>query len=228
MTVLPNGVAADDFSKASFNAGLREQMGGGEFLVGFLGSMKPWHGLEILLEAFHGMPGKGADRLVFIGDGPLSRDIREQSANLGIEDRVTLTGPVDHQLIPEYLKAADVLVAPYPQTVNFYFSPIKIFEYMASGRPMVASRVGQVAEILEHEKNALLVPPGDTAALTKALLRLKSDQKLGVRLAQAAEQEVKSAHTWAARFQTIEPAFSELISRFARRDLVPSRQGAST
>ena len=125
------------------------------------------------------------------------------------------------------LKATDVLVAPYPQSTDFYFSPIKIFEYMAAGRPIIASRIGQVAEILEHERTALLVPPGDSAALTQALLRLKSDPELGIRLAQAAQQEVRTAHTWAARFKTVEPAFIELTRRYGRRDPALSVQRAT-
>ena len=226
VTILPNGIGP--YLCAQRNHGTRENLGGGNFLVGFVGSMKPWHGVDLLLQAFHGLPPDDGDRLVFVGEGPMAASVRDTSEKLGLDNRVTLTGAIDHERVPEALKAMDVLVAPYPQTTDFYLSPIKIFEYMASGRPIVASRVGQVAEILQHEKNALLVPPGDTAALTNALLRLKSDPEFGARLAQSANQEVKTAHTWAARFQSIEPAFSELASRFAHRDPVSSRQWASS
>ena len=153
------------------------------------------------------------DRLVFVGEGPMTESIIQTSDQLGLRNRVTLTGAIDHDLIPDTLMALDVLVAPYPQTVDFYFSPIKIFEYMASGRPIVASSVGQVAEMLEHEKNALLVPPGDAAALTQALPRLKSDPELGARLAQAAQLEARANHTWTTRVNTFEPNLVSLIEK---------------
>ena len=227
VTVLPNGVDVAPYSRAQRNKGMQESLGGGNFLVGFVGSMKPWHGVDLLLQAFSELPADEGDRLVFVGEGPMADSIREASDQLGLHSRVTLTGAIGHEAIPETLMALEVLVAPYPATVDFYFSPIKIFEYMASGRPIIASGIGQVAEILEHEKTALLVPPGDTVALTEALLRLKSDPELGACLAQAAKQEVRSAHTWAARFQTIEPCFAKLIWRSSRRDVASSPEGAA-
>ena len=213
VTILPNGVDISPYVFAHRNDDTREKTGGGNFRVGFVGSMKPWHGVELLLEAFHGLPPDDGDRLVFVGEGPMTESIIQTSDQLGLRNRVTLTGAIDHDLIPDTLMALDVLVAPCPQIVDFYFSPIKIFEYMASGRPIVASSVGQVAEMLEHEKNALLVPPGDAAALTQALLRLKSDPELGARLAQAAQLEARANHTWTTRVNTFEPNLVSLIEK---------------
>ena len=73
---------------------------------------------------------------------------------------MTITGAVAHEAVPRYLAEMDVGVAPYPDLPTFYFSPLKIFEYAAARVPIVASAVGQIAEILVHRKSALLHPPG--------------------------------------------------------------------
>jgi glycosyltransferase involved in cell wall biosynthesis len=93
---------------------------------------------------------------------------------------------------------ADAAVAPYPQLERFYFSPLKVYEYMAAGLPVVASRVGQLAGLIQHRKNGLLCPPGDAAALAGALGELHADPGLRLRLGAAAREAVLREHTWAA------------------------------
>jgi glycosyltransferase involved in cell wall biosynthesis len=108
------------------------------------------------------------------------------------------------------LKGLDVLAAPYPRLDGFYFSPLKIFEYMAAGKPIVASRIGQVAEILENEKTALLVAPENPEELASALRRLKAERKLAERLGAAAQKEAQEKHTWKARLEIVESIFRSL------------------
>jgi glycosyltransferase involved in cell wall biosynthesis len=90
----------------------------------------------------------------------------------------------------------DVAVAPYPALPDFYFSPLKVFEYMAAGRPVVASAIGQLKELLEDGVNGMLVPPGNPAAIAAALERLYCDEELRGRLGQAAREKVVREHTW--------------------------------
>jgi glycosyltransferase involved in cell wall biosynthesis len=97
----------------------------------------------------------------------------------------------------------DVAVAPYPDAKRFYFSPLKVYEYLASARAVVASRVGQVAAIIQHEVNGLLCPPGDAASLAAALERLHGDPALRTRLGQAARASVLEHQSWEARAATI-------------------------
>jgi glycosyltransferase involved in cell wall biosynthesis len=101
------------------------------------------------------------------------------------------------------LRRADVLVAPYPRMDDFYFSSLKVFEYMAAGRAIVASSIGQLSRILIHEKTAILVPPGDIAALGNALTRLKDDFGLRKRLGERAQMEARRRHTWSQRADSI-------------------------
>jgi glycosyltransferase involved in cell wall biosynthesis len=101
--------------------------------------------------------------------------------------------------VPGYLAAADILVSPHAPVAGFIGSPIKIFEYMASGRAIVASRLAQIAEILEHEHTALLTEPGSAADLCEALRRLVDDSSLRARLGAAARDQARSRHTWDSR-----------------------------
>src|SRR6266481_936140 len=101
------------------------------------------------------------------------------------------------------LAAKDVAVAPYPVLANFYFSPLKVYEYMAAGLPVVASRVGQLENLIESEVTGLHVTPGDVSALADALERIKSEPHLRVRLGQAARSKVIRHHTWDAAVERI-------------------------
>src|SRR5205807_5254955 len=104
-------------------------------------------------------------------------------------NRVSLPGLVPYTDMPAYLAACDVLVSPHGRQADggeFFGSPTKLFEYMAAGRPIVASAVGQIAEVLRDEQSALLVPPDDPQALCKAIVRLVDDAFFRARLAQAA------------------------------------------
>jgi len=92
----------------------------------------------------------------------------------------------------------DVAVAPYPESQRFYFSPLKVYEYMAAGRAVVVSRVGQLESLIQHEVSGLLCPPGDAVALAAALERLRCEPELRSRLGRAARACVLPGHTWEA------------------------------
>src|SRR5262249_29832585 len=138
----------------------------GTFTVGFLGTMKPWHGLPILLEGFELLArGHPECRLLLVGDGAARDDLAAQAAALGLSNAAHFTGAVAPGDVPGLLASMDVGVAPYPDLPNFYFSPLKVYEYMAAGLPVVASRLGQISNLIEPGVTGLLVPPGDAPAL---------------------------------------------------------------
>src|SRR5690606_13714515 len=119
--------------------------------VGFVGTLKPWHGVSLLLEAFARLAADFAGvRLLIVGDGPERAALDQQAAALGIASLTEFTGAVDPELIPALLAEMDVAVAPYPRLDDFYFSPLKVLEYMAAGRAVVASRIGMIPEWIEH------------------------------------------------------------------------------
>lgn len=166
------------------------------FVVGFTGSLKHWHGVDLLLDAFTELRATVPQaHLLIVGDGPKRGWIEDHLSAAGLTQSATLTGWMDHAALPSVIARMDAAVAPYPLTEDFYFSPLKLYEYLAVGRPVVASKIGQISEVLSDGVNGLLVPPGDSKALAKALITLAQDPVLGQRLAQGAAREGKS-HSW--------------------------------
>lgn len=194
--VIANGVDADRFRPGLVPAIPARQ---GDFTVGFVGTLKPWHGLPDLTEAFARFHQRQPDsRLLIVGDGPEYGRLETSIARKGLQGAVLFTGSVSHEAVPGLLASMDVAVAPYPELEQHYFSPLKLFEYMASGLPVVATRSGQVADIIQHGENGLLVEPGDAAALADALLSIHGHPGLSSRLGRAARACVLRDHTWAS------------------------------
>ena len=200
--VVPNGVSVARFRDAE-PMPLPEGISGG-FVVCFVGLFYPWHGIRFLAEAFAILHERAPDaRLLLVGDGedaPVARAILERRGALGAAH---FTGLVPRPKAPRYMAAADVLVSPHADVHRFIGSPIKLFEYMAAGRPIVATRVGQIPEILADELTALLVAPEDPGAMAAAIERLHGDRELGRRLGTAAQREAAEHHSWDARLASL-------------------------
>lgn len=181
------------------------------FTVGFVGTLKPWHGMPVLIDAFVRLHERfPRARLLIVGDGPERTSLETQLANRGLDPWVHFTGAVDPGEIPGWLEQMDVTVAPYPSREQFYFSPLKVYEYMAAGRATVASRVGQLARLIRHEHNGLLCEPGDPDDLAAQLIRLAEDPLLRQRLGQAGRNTIQQSHSWeqvARRILAFVPSF---------------------
>jgi glycosyltransferase involved in cell wall biosynthesis len=183
VAVIPCALDLDKFRRLeSANAGTVDQM------IVFLGSLQPWHGCDVLLEAFAELVRDGVKaKLSIIGDGKQKMKLIERSVQLGLEGHVLFHGMVSHERIPAMLTQATVTVAPYPElSVPFYFSPMKMFEYMGAKTAIVASSIGQLAEVLTDGESALLVHPGNVAQLALAMRKLLEDPALRKRLAERA------------------------------------------
>ncbi len=191
--VVPNGVDPERFAPVT----PRAPDAAGVFTTGFVGTLKPWHGLDILLDAFARFHQSHADaRLLIVGDGPLRVELESEIELRGLGAAVHFSGAVGSAAIPGLLRTMDVAVAPYPALADFYFSPLKVYEYMAAGLAVVASRIGQLDGLIVDEGNGLLCPPGDAGALAAAFERLHDDAALRRRLGEAARSTVLREHTW--------------------------------
>jgi glycosyltransferase involved in cell wall biosynthesis len=173
--VLPNAVDTDLFRPDVDGAQVRRRCDlDGRFVVGFAGTFKAWHGVDILLAAFRDLRQTDPSiHLLLVGDGPLRPALEETVRTTGLEEAVTFAGRVAHDAMPAYLAAMDIAVAPYPALDEFYFSPLKIFEYMAAGRAVLASRVGQVVDLIVDGETGLLFDPGDDTGLVDRIQRLR-------------------------------------------------------
>jgi glycosyltransferase involved in cell wall biosynthesis len=167
--------------------------------IGFVGTLKPWHGLDTLIDALSLIAAERSHvRLLVVGDGPERDRLDERVRTLGLEDSLHFTGPVDSDQIPGWLTSMDIAVAPYPDIDGFYFSPLKLFEYMAAGCACVTTRVGDLSGLIDHGHTGLLCPPDDTKALAETITRLVDDAALRAELGARARQRAVQDHEWSA------------------------------
>jgi glycosyltransferase involved in cell wall biosynthesis len=199
--VLSNGVDPSRFHSAVAKHPLAAAEG--KFVIGFLGSLKPWHGMEPLLEAFRSIHAADPKtHLLIIGDGPMRPWIEGYACGASFKDDISITGWVDHDLVPSLLQGVDAAVVPYPELDDFYFSPLKLYEYMAVGRPIVASAIGQIAEVLEHGTTGRLSRPGDASDLAGQIELLRRDPAMAAALGRAASRRAR-AFTWEGKAKRV-------------------------
>lgn len=163
-------------------------------VVTFVGTLKPWHGVDVLLRA-RAQAHKDW-QLRIIGDGPMRAELDDLARSLGID--VDFRGAVAPDAIPQHMAGTAIGVAPYPAMdtdSDQYFSPLKVYEYMAAGLPVVASRVGQLPEIMGE--SAYLVPPSDPEALAEALDALVANPVERARVGSDNRRQAEREHSWA-------------------------------
>lgn len=246
VSVLPNGVDPSRFHPRVNGTAIRQRYGlEGACVIGFVGSLKPWHGVKQLLSAFAAvrpaLTARGrAARVLIVGEGPAMEDLQRQSHALGVSEQVCFTGRVPHAEIPACLAACDFTVAPYydaragvnrgvvaqaaqqrpdqilaqtpdqnPDQIlaqagddGFYFSPMKIVESLAVGRPVIAPALGQIPSLVREGWSGLLYPTttaqDDIARLGERLMELVSNTALRTRLSANAGAWVADHATWPA------------------------------
>ncbi|WP_394214833.1 glycosyltransferase family 4 protein [Brachybacterium vulturis] len=164
--------------------------------VGFVGTLKPWHGTDLLLRALARTEERL--RLDICGTGPQQSELERLAAELRIADRVRFRGAVAPAQVPGVLHGLDIAAAPYPAGEH-YFSPLKVYEYLAAGLPTVASAIGSIPELLGNGTLGMLVEPGDVQELATALDELAADPGRRAHLAVSARESALAEHDWRSR-----------------------------
>lgn len=193
--VLPNAADPAVFRPGIPNQALRNSLKIGDArIVGFVGGFFPWHGLDFLVDVFSGLR-RDKDRavLLLIGDGPLKSAIEDKVRGLDLLSSVLFIPYLPHSDLPRYMSLFDIAVMP---DSNHYGSPVKIYEYLAMGIPVVAPRLGPIEEGVEHGKEGLLFRRRDAADFSAALERLLSDADERKRMGEAARRKAVAEHTW--------------------------------
>jgi glycosyltransferase involved in cell wall biosynthesis len=193
ISAVANGVDVDMFQPAVDDREVRRRLGlTGKTIIGFSGNFARWHGLDFLLDA--------SERLFSLADDLAILLIGRQGSSYtlpeNLDQRVVVTGFIPHQQMPEHLAAVDIFVAPYPLIQPFHFSPLKIFEAMAMGKPVVASAQGQISELITHRQNGMLYEPGDQAGFVNCVSELIADPDLRRRLGDEARRTMREHYTW--------------------------------
>lgn len=211
VVVIPNGIDPRRF--ASLPARGADDT---KLVLGFVGFVRSWHGLDAVIRAMTA-DADPALRLVVVGDGPARPELESLTAALGIGDRVSFTGLAAREAVPELVAGFDIALQP---KVVAYASPLKVFEYMAAGRAIVAPDQPNIREILTDGETALLFDPAESGSVWRAIQRLVADPALRRRLGEAARAEIaRRDYTWERN--------AERIVAMARADLAAGSEEAA-
>lgn len=210
---IPNGVDTEVFAARHDRTRSRAAFGlpRDGVLLGFTGSLRPWHGLDVAVAALAELPERIG--LVVAGDGPVRAQLEAQAIELGVEARIHWLGALPHSRVPEMLAACDLALAPYPQLPNFGFSPLKLYEYLAAGTPVVASDIGQIRGALDDGRSGRLVAPGNPAALAAAITAEVAALPAARRRAERAREYALTRHGWADRAARILAAVADVAGQ---------------
>ena len=184
------------------------------FVIAFTGTFAQWHGIEILAESIKYLKDKiPSVKVMFIGDGILRGKIEEIIKRDNVEKYSLTTGLIPFSRMPEYLAACDVLLTPCinNQDTDFFNSPIKLFEYMAMGKPIIATDVGQQGEVIRDRENGILIPEKDPAALADAVFELYKNPDLCDKIGRNARKDAVEKHNWTVNAKRIIDRYYSLV-----------------
>lgn len=200
LEVIPNGVDPEKFNPSSKDKNIRSRFPvPNPVILGFVGSFAAFHGIQTLKSILAFTLSKYRHTcFLLVGEGPRRSELEEFVRAGGWEkSRVHFTGRVDHSEVPNHVAAMDICLLPYDQeSEGFYFSPLKLFEYMAGGKPVLGPRMGQVAKVIKEGFNGMLYAPASPADANEKLRALIDDASLRQRLGETARKTILENYTW--------------------------------
>jgi glycosyltransferase involved in cell wall biosynthesis len=208
MEVIHNGIDWSKFGTVPDLDSAKKMLGlSGRVVLGFTGFMREWHGLEYVVELI-AQHRDALWHLLLVGDGPARAGIEKRAQELLVQDRVTITGVIQREQVANYIAAFDVALQP---DVVDYASPLKLFEYLALARAVVAPDKPNIREVLQHEVNALLFDVDNPQSFLHAIARLAGDAALRARLGIAARATLEQGgFTWDKNAQRVEALFQQI------------------
>jgi glycosyltransferase involved in cell wall biosynthesis len=216
LTVLPCAADVDAFEPNQNPEPVRQGLGlTSEPVVIWVGGFYPWHDLDLLLESFaQVLQRHPSAKLILVGDGPTRQSITQKAQQKGLCQSVIMTGAIAHADVPKILSIADIAVvpsAPVPASHGGTGTPLKLFEYMAAGKPIVATALNQAAEVIRQGHNGLLVEAGNVNGFAEAILTLLDDPGERVRLGQNARQQAIEFHSWEEYTRSLEEIYLNVL-----------------
>jgi glycosyltransferase involved in cell wall biosynthesis len=210
--VIPNGINLDRFDADNDGAKVRGDLNLiGKTILGFTGFMRDWHGLERVVDVMADAPNRAELHFLVVGDGPARAALEAHAAARSVSNQVTVTGIVGRDDVAGHVAAFDIALQPQ---VTEYASPLKLFEYMALGRAIVAPNQRNIREVLTDGRDSLLFEPADNDAFTAAIRTLVADPGLRQSLGRGAMQTVHDrGFTWDDNAARVERLFSALLER---------------
>lgn len=224
-SIVPDEVPADKVHRVHWGANVERfrpdiepkplPLPEGPPVVVFSGSFRPWHGADVLVRAAEKLPEVC---FLFVGDGPSFRETRALAGELGLEERVHFTGAVPYAEMPRYLRRADIGVAPYQPArlgqmqLGFFWSPLKVFEYMATGLPVVTLDVPPLREIVRPTEG-ILVSERDVDAWVEAIGALVSDLDSARAKGHSGRERVVAEFSWQRHCEQLERILMSLTGR---------------
>ena len=202
LVVIPNGINEEHFSHAPTREQAKAALGWSDGLVlGFTGFVRDWHGVDRVLRWMAGPQAPADARLLVVGDGPARAELEALAIELNLAERVRFTGVVPREAVPAHVMAFDIALQP---AVTPYASPLKLFEYLALGKAVIAPRVANIMEVLRDGDNALLFDDDNEASFAAVLTRLSQDAALRERLATRARATIGEMRlTWRGNAQRV-------------------------
>ena len=218
--VAPDGVKVENFEFPLISSALRDKLSlpPSAKIIAYVGQLYEWKGVDLILRAYEQVRLKiSGVKLLIVGGikGDFSRDfsrVSQMISNLNLENSVIMTGYLPYRAVHPYILAADILVLPLPRTIQneCFTSPLKLFEYMAAGKPIIASKVGAIQEVIRHESNGVLFEPGNVEELSGSILRLLTDSDLSRAIGEQARVDAASKYTWRHRAERIKKFIEQL------------------
>jgi PEP-CTERM/exosortase A-associated glycosyltransferase len=220
ISIVPNGVDTSRFTPLPRDAGLAAELGmTGKTVIGYVGSILDYEGLELLIDATAALKAERQDFAVLIvGDGTALPTVKARAKRLGLDDVVTFTGRVPHEQVERYYSVVDI--APFPRrplAVCEMVSPLKPFEAMAMAKAVVVSSVAALTEIVTDGANGLVHTKGDVPSLTGALRRLLDDPDLRDRVAQGGLEWVRAERDWTALAGRVDRIYTDVLEARSAR-----------